>query len=364
MRHPRDTIGSIAFLTCASVGLAQPLNDSCTSATAVVGFTSVAWDTNGAATDGDPHPACMPRTDGQVYNDIWFVWTAPQNGPATISTCNLTTLDTRLSVFEGASCPSVDPIVCNDNACATQSSVSFSAIANATYLVRLGSAVEGDTGTGALTFASGIVAGPIASPDGTSNYYLAQASRWDLGEAMGVALGGHLADISDLAENSFIRDIVLSYDLQPRRAWIGLHSPLQDGVYAWSSGSVSPFRHWIPGEPNNLDGIEYTVEMVNTQGFAGEWNDAPNMHPPTQFAILEVPAVILCPADLDNNGIFDDGGVRDGAVTIDDLLFFLAGFEAGSAAVDLDNGSGTGVPDGGVEINDLLFFLVHFESGC
>ncbi len=68
-----------------------------------------------------------------------------------------------------------------------------------------------------------------------------------------------------------------------------------------------------------------------------------------------------CSADLDNGSM---NGVRDHAVTIDDLLFFLTAFEAGDLAVDLDNGTFTGVHDGAVTIDDLLYFLVHFEQGC
>ena len=49
---------------------------------------------------------------------------------------------------------------------------------------------------------------------------------------------------------------------------------------------------------------------------------------------------------------------------INDLLYFLAQYEAGAVAVDLDDGSGTWTPDGGVDINDLLFFLAHYEGGC
>lgn len=75
-----------------------------------------------------------------------------------------------------------------------------------------------------------------------------------------------------------------------------------------------------------------------------------------------------CPADLDNDGDFGNGLTRDDAVTIDDLLSFLVGFEAGNVLVDLDNGTGTvsggGTPDNAVTIDDLLFFLVRFEAGC
>lgn len=68
-----------------------------------------------------------------------------------------------------------------------------------------------------------------------------------------------------------------------------------------------------------------------------------------------------CAADLDNGS---GAGVDDGAVEINDLLYFIGKFELGLAAADLDNGSMNGVPDQAVTIDDLLFFLVHFEGGC
>jgi hypothetical protein len=57
-----------------------------------------------------------------------------------------------------------------------------------------------------------------------------------------------------------------------------------------------------------------------------------------------------CPADLDSDGDFANGGTPDGAVTIDDLLYFLVGFESGNVAVDLDNDGdpSAGTPDGAV----------------
>ena len=57
-------------------------------------------------------------------------------------------------------------------------------------------------------------------------------------------------------------------------------------------------------------------------------------------------------------------GVPDGGVTIDDLLYYLALFEAGDICADVDDGTGTGVPDGGVTIDDLLYYLFRFEAGC
>jgi hypothetical protein len=81
----------------------------------------------------------------------------------------------------------------------------------------------------------------------------------------------------------------------------------------------------------------------------------------TVNSISSFTLVSSCPADLDNGS---GTGTTDGGVDINDLLYFLQRFEAGSIAADLDNASGTGTPDGGVDINDLLFFLAHFEQGC
>lgn len=47
----------------------------------------------------------------------------------------------------------------------------------------------------------------------------------------------------------------------------------------------------------------------------------------TQGFVATIPS--LCPADLDNDGDFSNGFIRDYAVTIDDLLYFLEHFEAG-----------------------------------
>ncbi len=79
------------------------------------------------------------------------------------------------------------------------------------------------------------------------------------------------------------------------------------------------------------------------------------------FVVRLAPA---CVADMDNDGNFANGGTPDSAVTIDDLLYFLVGFEGGNVSVDLDNGTNTGTPDDAVDVNDLLYFIARFEAGC
>jgi hypothetical protein len=68
-----------------------------------------------------------------------------------------------------------------------------------------------------------------------------------------------------------------------------------------------------------------------------------------------------CVADVDD-GTFT--GTPDGGVGIEDLLYYLNIYDAGTLRADVDDGSSTGTPDGGVGIEDLLYFLVRFDAGC
>ncbi len=71
--------------------------------------------------------------------------------------------------------------------------------------------------------------------------------------------------------------------------------------------------------------------------------------------------VPMCPADLDDGSGL---GHPDMGVDVNDLLFFLAAYEAGDLRADMDDGSGNGTFDNGVDVNDLLYFLGHYEGGC
>lgn len=115
----------------------------------------------------------------------------------------------------------------------------------------------------------------------------------------------------------------------------------------WSSTTSADGRECI-GRLTNLtmaDAGVYSCSIANACGLA-----------------TSEPAILtICPADIDN-GL--GTGVCDGGVTIDDLVFFLAAFEAGDVRTDVDDGSGTGSPDGGLTVDDLLYFLQRFEAGC
>jgi len=74
-----------------------------------------------------------------------------------------------------------------------------------------------------------------------------------------------------------------------------------------------------------------------------------------------VVAVPTCFADLDDGSGL---GAPDGGIGIEDLLYFLGAYNAGSLEADVDDGSGTTTLDGGVGIEDLLHYLTLYSAGC
>jgi len=113
------------------------------------------------------------------------------------------------------------------------------------------------------------------------------------------------------------------------------------GPYATNDGGALAFAYQVP-----------TSADSNTTLNANEYR---------RVELCDLDSRLCCVADVDDG---TGAGVPDGGVTIDDLLYYLAIFEAGDPRSDVDDGSSSGVPDGGVTIDDLLYFLLRFESGC
>ncbi len=78
--------------------------------------------------------------------------------------------------------------------------------------------------------------------------------------------GADLTSITDLPEDSFVRDNVAG----PRDWFIGLEDLAQEGDYVWSDGSDATYFAWAFGEPNNVDN-ENCVELALEDDWA--WND-------------------------------------------------------------------------------------------
>jgi len=114
-----------------------------------IGNGSFPFTTVGATTDG-------PVACGGAGNDIWYRYTASCTGTVTVTTCAAASYDSVLAVY-GSACPGTGAaaIACNDDACSgTRSSLTFSSVSGAQYLVRV-AGYNGATGTGTLTVSCG-----------------------------------------------------------------------------------------------------------------------------------------------------------------------------------------------------------------
>jgi len=137
-------------------------NDYCAGAEAISGVGSFAFDNTSAGRDGPSHEACLSFGQRQFDRDLWYCWTAPCTNTVFVKTCDLTSVDTKLAVYEGCTCPAAEAelLACNDDACGLQSQIGFAATAGQSYLVRVGSAPDGsgfpaEGGSGAVHFNCG-----------------------------------------------------------------------------------------------------------------------------------------------------------------------------------------------------------------
>ena len=114
-------------------------NDECAAAAALGSGRSAQFTTVGASRSA-PAWAC-----GSGANDAWFSYAATTTGSLTVSLCSKATWDTVIQAFSGA-CGTHTSLGCNDDSCATQSSLTFNVTAGQTYRIRVGG-YNGATGT-------------------------------------------------------------------------------------------------------------------------------------------------------------------------------------------------------------------------
>lgn len=125
-------------------------SNSCASASAI-GNGVFAFDNTGATTDGVSDALCLAFGQNNITNDIWYLYTADCDGNATIDTCAGPT-DTRLAAYSAGACPTGGGIiVCNDDFCGLQSSITFPVTNGSSYLVRVGNFPGASAGAGTLT---------------------------------------------------------------------------------------------------------------------------------------------------------------------------------------------------------------------
>jgi hypothetical protein len=270
MVQARSPVVASVLVGAAAASALPPANDLCSSPESISGLGIFPFSSVGATTDGVGAAACNFFSNNQVYNDVWFAWSSGEGGLVSVATCGQTTLDSKIAVYLGGTCPGdLAPVACNDDACSLQSRVTFAAAPKTTYLIRLGSYGTAQTGSGNLVVESGALV-DVVNPANGHRYIGATTTTWAAAEALAQALGGHLVSIQDEVENEFVRvefGNALGVD---RRVWIGFTDEGSEGSWHWSDGTKVGFTNWNPGEPNNSGGAEHYAELL---GSSGRWND-------------------------------------------------------------------------------------------
>ena len=105
----------------------------------------------------------------------------------------------------------------------------------------------------------------------SSSYYISnESSNWGNYNTICENLGGHLATISSIEENTFITQLLENYDdSNPNGLHIGLSDEGSEGIWYWITNEESYFLNWDSGEPNNMWGGQNYAEIY----LNGLWND-------------------------------------------------------------------------------------------
>lgn len=162
--------GTLTIADGSGGGGGDPPGSSCDLAV-VLEAGDTAFNTAGMTGDMDTTGYCDPGPFGTDinYNVFWYSFSPTQSGTYEVSTCNLATWDTRLTVLTG--CGPETAVACNDDGtgCASFSSyLTFEASCDTTYFICVGAYSAAGTGAGTLhvATANGVDCGGGGGVDG------------------------------------------------------------------------------------------------------------------------------------------------------------------------------------------------------
>ena len=155
--HVRTNCGSGNFSTWSTQSFyTTVVNDSCVNAIAVPWTGTISGDNTFATNDALPSVTCgSSTTTTGTYHGLWYTVTPATSGTMTISAC-VNAFDTYMRIYEGScggftTCTGYDDDGCSSG---NGSEYTFSAVANTTYYVLLGTYGSGsspNSGTFTLT---------------------------------------------------------------------------------------------------------------------------------------------------------------------------------------------------------------------
>jgi hypothetical protein len=127
-----------------TVDVAGPSNDACSDVIDLPDVGLYNFSNCSATTDGPPDDVCLAFGSNQIYNDVWYAWSAPCEGEAVLDTFG-SGFDTKVAVYlipGGENCPEGpnSAFVCNDDANALlESQTAWQTLPNRRYILRIGS---------------------------------------------------------------------------------------------------------------------------------------------------------------------------------------------------------------------------------
>jgi hypothetical protein len=149
-----DGFGTVTgtFTVSWSLGpVPRPPNDSFSGSLPIAGqFGSIGGTNAGATVEASEPATCAFTCTGGPNSTVWYMWTAPKNGTATLDVCGAN-FDTMLAVYTGSAVGSLNRVTDNDDSCGLQSSITFPVTANTVYRIQV-DGWGGATGTFTLVW--------------------------------------------------------------------------------------------------------------------------------------------------------------------------------------------------------------------
>jgi hypothetical protein len=143
-------LGGCEFTLALTNTAVPPAFDDCTTPTAISGFGNFPINNIGATTgpQGQTEPICSFLGSTAIAEDVWYTWTATANGTVELTTCGGIvggpSPDSKISVYNGAGCPTTPSIACNEDSLTTctahpfNARVFFTAVCGNTYTFQMG----------------------------------------------------------------------------------------------------------------------------------------------------------------------------------------------------------------------------------
>jgi hypothetical protein len=100
------------------------------------------------------------------------------------------------------------------------------------------------------------------------------SKNWVTAEADCVALGGHLASLTDADEVAAVDVIVGNV-----RVWIGINDRTTENAFVWSSGEPVAFTDWDDDQPDNGSGSEDCALIRGNDSRRWDDDQCDNSHP-------------------------------------------------------------------------------------